>query len=177
MKKGHNRVGGIAIDQLKSIIARIEKLSEEKEGIAADIRDVLAEARGNGWDLKAIRTILKMRKQDAAEREEQETVLDTYLHALGMVPQFDLFDEDEQQETAAIAAPEELSSDEEMYKQAVVIVVRDRKASSSYLQRMLKTGYNRAAQMIEQMEDEGIVGPANHIGKREVLREPGGDVA
>lgn len=93
MKKGHNRVGGIAVAQLKSIIGRVEKLEEEKAGIAADIRDVFAEAKGNGFDVKAIRTIIRMRKQDASEREEQETVLDTYLRALGMQP--DLFDEDD----------------------------------------------------------------------------------
>jgi uncharacterized protein (UPF0335 family) len=92
MKQGHNRVGGVAIDQLKSIIGRVEKLTEEKEGIAADIRDVFAEAKGNGFDIKAIRTIIKMRKMEPQEREEQETVLDTYLVALGMA-QPDLFDE------------------------------------------------------------------------------------
>lgn len=81
--------GGIAADQLKSIIGRVEKLEEEKTGIAADIRDVFAEAKGNGFDTKAIRTIIKMRKMDASEREEQETILDTYLHALGMLPEYD----------------------------------------------------------------------------------------
>jgi uncharacterized protein (UPF0335 family) len=86
MKQGHNSV---AVEQLKSIIARVERLEEEKSGIATDIRDVFAEAKGNGFDVKAIRTILKMRKMDASEREEQETVLDTYLHALGMLPDFD----------------------------------------------------------------------------------------
>ena len=84
-----NRVGGVAADQLKSIIGRVEKLEEEKAGIAADIRDVFAEAKGNGFDVKAIRTIIKMRKMEPAEREEQETVLDTYLHALGMLPDDD----------------------------------------------------------------------------------------
>lgn len=92
MKKGHNRVGGVAIDQLKSIIARVERLEEEKAGLGADIRDVFAEAKGNGFDTKALRTIIKMRKLDAAEREEAETVLQTYLRAIGMQP--DLFDED-----------------------------------------------------------------------------------
>ena len=88
---GHNKakVGGVAVDQLKSIISRIEKLTEEKDGTAADIRDVFAEAKGNGWDIKAIRTILKMRLQDAAQREEEETILDTYLSALGMLPLFE----------------------------------------------------------------------------------------
>lgn len=83
------KVGGVAVDQLKSIIARVEKLEEEKSGIAADIRDVFAEAKGNGFDVKAIRTILKMRKMDASEREEQETILDVYLNALGMLPEYE----------------------------------------------------------------------------------------
>ena len=88
---GHNskRASGVALEQLKSIIARVEKLEEEKAGISADIRDVFAEAKGNGFDVKAIRTILKMRKMDAQEREEEETILDTYLHALGMLPEFE----------------------------------------------------------------------------------------
>lgn len=94
MTIGHNSkkrcAGGVAIDQLKSIIGRVEKLEEEKASLAADIRDVFSEAKGNGFDVKAIRTIIKMRKMDASEREEAETVLDTYCHALGMTP--DLFD-------------------------------------------------------------------------------------
>jgi uncharacterized protein (UPF0335 family) len=89
-KKGHNRVGGVAVDQLKSIIQRVEKLEEEKAGIAADIRDVFSEAKGNGFDVKAIRKIIKLRNMDAQEREEAETVLDSYCRALGMTP--DLFD-------------------------------------------------------------------------------------
>lgn len=97
-KVGHNsrkpRAGGVAIDHLKNIIARLERLEEDKAGISADIRDVFAEAKGNGFDVKAIRIILKLRKLDASEREEQETILDTYLHALGMVQQPDLFDDD-----------------------------------------------------------------------------------
>jgi uncharacterized protein (UPF0335 family) len=93
MKKGHNRAGGVAVDQLKSIIGRVEKLEDEKAALAADIRDVFAEAKGNGFDIKAIRTILRMRKMDAQEREEAETVLDTYLMAMGMMP--DLFDGEE----------------------------------------------------------------------------------
>ena len=83
------RVGGVAVDQLKSIIARIEKLEEEKSAIADDIKDVFAEAKGNGYDIKAIRQIIKLRKMDAQEREEEETILDTYLRALGMLPELD----------------------------------------------------------------------------------------
>ena len=88
-----NRVGGVAVDQLKSIISRIERLEEEKAGLAADIRDVFAEAAGNGFDVPAIRKIIKLRKMDAQEREEAETTLDAYCRALGMTP--DLFDSEE----------------------------------------------------------------------------------
>jgi uncharacterized protein (UPF0335 family) len=71
--------------QLKAIIERIEKLEEEKKTISDDIKDVYAEAKGNGFDVKALRTIIRMRKQDPNERHEQETILDTYKQALGML--------------------------------------------------------------------------------------------
>ena len=74
-----------AQDQLKSIIERIERLEEEKKTISDDIRDVYAEAKGNGFDVKALRTIVRLRKQDANERIEQETILETYMQALGML--------------------------------------------------------------------------------------------
>jgi uncharacterized protein (UPF0335 family) len=74
-----------AKDQLKAIIERIERLEEEKKTISDDIRDVFAEAKGNGFDVKALRTIIRMRKQDANERAEQETILETYMQALGML--------------------------------------------------------------------------------------------
>lgn len=74
-----------ARDQLKAIIERIERLEEEKKAIADDIRDVYSEAKGNGFDTKALRTIIRMRKQDANERAEEETILETYLQALGML--------------------------------------------------------------------------------------------
>lgn len=89
MTKGHNRVGGVSTDQLRSIVERVERLEEEKAGIAADIRDVFAEAKGNGFDVPTIRKILKIRKQDESEREEAENILDTYLNALGMLPLFE----------------------------------------------------------------------------------------
>ena len=74
-----------AKDQLKSIVERVERLEEEKKAIADDIKDVFAEAKVHGFDVKALRTIVKMRKQDANERKEQEAILETYLHALGML--------------------------------------------------------------------------------------------
>ena len=74
-----------AKDQLKAFIERVERLEEEKKALSDDIRDVYAEAKGNGFDVKALRTVVKMRKQDVDERKEQEAILETYLHALGML--------------------------------------------------------------------------------------------
>ena len=73
-----------AKDQLKAIIERIERLEEEKKATSDDIRDVYAEAKGTGFDTKALRTIVRLRKLDMDERREQQEVLDTYLHALGL---------------------------------------------------------------------------------------------
>ncbi|MCX5516395.1 DUF2312 domain-containing protein [Kaistia algarum] len=78
-------VQGIAASQLKSIVERIERLEEEKKAIADDIKDVYGEAKGNGFDTKVLRTIIRLRKQDASEREEQDAILDLYKAALGMV--------------------------------------------------------------------------------------------
>lgn len=78
-------IGDNAREQLKSIIERVERLNEEKKGITSDIADVFSEAKGNGFDVKALRTIIRMRAQDPADRAEQETILETYLHAMGML--------------------------------------------------------------------------------------------
>jgi uncharacterized protein (UPF0335 family) len=75
----------IAKDHLKAFVERIERLEEEKKAIADDIRDVYAEAKGNGFDVKALRTIVRLRKQDKDERMEEETILQTYMVALGML--------------------------------------------------------------------------------------------
>ena len=77
---------GIAASQLKSIVERIERLEEEKKALADDIKDVYAEAKANGFDTKTLRAVVRLRKQDRAEREEQEALLDLYLNALGMMP-------------------------------------------------------------------------------------------
>jgi uncharacterized protein (UPF0335 family) len=73
-----------AKDQLKAFVERVERLEEEKKAIADDIRDVYAEAKGNGFDIKTLRVVVRLRKQDINERKEQEALLETYLHALGM---------------------------------------------------------------------------------------------
>jgi uncharacterized protein (UPF0335 family) len=77
-------VGGIAGDQLRSYIERIERLEREKAALASDIRDVFAEAKGNGFDVTVMRQVLRLRRLDKDHRDELETVLDLYLRALGM---------------------------------------------------------------------------------------------
>ena len=81
-------VGGseeVNAGHLRAFIERIERLEEEKKALADDIKDVYAEAKGNGFDVKALRAIVRLRKQDANERAEQETILETYMQALGML--------------------------------------------------------------------------------------------
>jgi uncharacterized protein (UPF0335 family) len=75
----------IAKDHLKAFVERIERLEEDKKAISDDIRDVYAEAKANGFDTKALRVVIRMRKEDADERKEHEAILETYLHALGMI--------------------------------------------------------------------------------------------
>jgi len=80
----------VARDQLRSVVERVERLAEEKKAIADDIKDVYAEAKGNGFDTKTLRKIVAMRKLDVSERQEQEAMLDMYASALGMIqPAFD----------------------------------------------------------------------------------------
>ncbi|MAR56228.1 MAG: hypothetical protein CMM93_03500 [Rickettsiales bacterium] len=83
------QVGNVAGDQLRSYIERIEKLEEEKADIATDIREVFAEAKGNGFDVKTMRQIIKLRKMDHSDRDEAEYLLDVYKRALGMAPDAD----------------------------------------------------------------------------------------
>ena len=77
-------VGGIATDRLRSLIERIERLEEEKKALGGDIRDIYAEAKSAGFDVKIMRTIIKLRKMNASAREEQEYLLDTYRKALDL---------------------------------------------------------------------------------------------
>ena len=79
------KAGPISADRLKSFVERIEKLEEERRAIGGDVKDVYSEAKGVGYDVKTIRKIVSMRRMDAADRAEEETLLDVYKHALGMV--------------------------------------------------------------------------------------------
>jgi len=77
-------VGGIAADRLRSIVDRIERLEQERKALGDDIKDIYSEAKSAGFDVKVVRQIIRLRKQEPAEVEEQETLLDLYRRALGM---------------------------------------------------------------------------------------------
>ena len=77
-----NEVGGIDSTRLNSLIERIERLEEEKKGISSDIRDIFAEAKGAGFDVKIMKEIIKLRKMNVADRDEKEFLLETYRKAL-----------------------------------------------------------------------------------------------
>lgn len=81
--------GNVSAEQLTQYIERIERLEEEKKALQDDIRDVYAEAKGNGFDAKTMRQIVKLRKMEPHELDEQEMLLDTYKAALGMIPSFE----------------------------------------------------------------------------------------
>ena len=83
-KDQDTEVGGIAADRLRSIVERIERLEEERKGLADNIKDIFAEAKSAGFDVKVVRQIISIRKKEPAEVEEQETLLDLYRRALGM---------------------------------------------------------------------------------------------
>lgn len=82
---GHNSSTKLAAEQLLSVVQRIERLEEQKAEVADDIKDVYSEAKGNGYDTRALRTIIRLRKMDPAQRAEQEAVLDLYKQSLGML--------------------------------------------------------------------------------------------
>lgn len=77
-------IGGVAADRLKSFVERIERLEEEKAALTADVRDIYSEAKGTGFDIKALRQVVRLRKMDRADREQQEEMLDLYKRVLDL---------------------------------------------------------------------------------------------
>ena len=84
VEKPDTKAGGIAADRLRSLVDRIERLEEERKALGSDIRDIYAEAKSAGFDVKVLRQLIRLRKQEPAEVDEQETLLDVYRRALGM---------------------------------------------------------------------------------------------
>lgn len=84
VEKTETKTGGIAADRLRSLVERIERLEEERKALGGDIRDIYAEAKSAGFDVKVLRQLIRIRRQEAADVEEQETLLDVYRRALGM---------------------------------------------------------------------------------------------
>jgi len=105
--------GGVSGEKLRQIVARIEKLEEEKLEVADCIREAYGEAKGFGYDVKVLRQLIKIRKADRAELEEQEAILDVYMHAMGMIP-----GSEETQEANAAAEAKEKENVEDSEKAA-----------------------------------------------------------
>ena len=84
VEKDQAETGGIAADRLRSLVERIERLEEERKALSGDIKDIFAEAKSAGFDVKVLRQLIRIRKQEPAEVEEAETLLDVYRRALGM---------------------------------------------------------------------------------------------
>ena len=171
--------GHVAADELRLLIERAERLEEEKKGLADDIKDVMAEAKSRGYDIKAIRKILGIRKKKREEYQEEEAILETYLHALGMdfgsTPLGSAMQAtplEEAIEAVKQDVREQFNGaveDEDLYDRAVKLVRSEGKASTSWLQRQLRLGYNSAARLIERMERERIVSKPDATGKRAVM--------
>lgn len=181
----------IAHEALKSFIERIERLKEEKKALSDDIKDIFAEAKSTGFDPKIMKELIKLRKMDENDRAEQQVLLDIYMNAMGMTPMEEYaknsleesykakqdnitiagVNDDPVQEMAEGQKKHkvvQLTVQDDLYDKAVAIVLQDKKCSTSYIQRQLKVGYNKAAGIVERMEVEKLVSPADGVGKRTV---------
>lgn len=154
-------------NQLKSIVERVERLEEEKKSIADDIKEVYAEAKGNGFDVKILRKVVALRKRDLSERQEEDALIEIYLTAVGETagapPR-------RPQPSPPLGGRPFGADDEMLYTHAKAIVLAEGgNGSTSFVQRTLQIGYNKAAALMERMEAEGLVSAPNHAGKREIL--------
>src|SRR3546814_65069 len=166
--------GNFSADQLNQLVARIEGLEEEKKALADDIKEVYAEAKAHGFDVKILRQVIRLRKLDRAELAEQESLLQVYMDALGMSTEMvmdavhaDL--EDKKASYGAERAAARAEEEDQHYDAAVELVRQEGNSSVSFIQRKLKIGYNAAARIVERMEKAGVVGAADATGKRDVL--------
>lgn len=185
--EGHNStLNQSAQGQIKSIVERIERLNVEKAEVAEQIKEVFSEAKGVGFDVKVLRKVIARRRVDRAKQAEEDAILDLYLSALGDLPLFaGMAAEDHLVASITLTTgagksvtgtPDEVRSalssvrsDDELYDEAVALVRREGKAGTSFIQRKLQLGYNRAASLVERMEAEHVISAADHAGARKVL--------
>lgn len=166
-------------ERLRLLIERIERLEEEKKGIGDDIKDVYLEGKATGYDPKMMRQIIRLRKMDPNDRREMEAILQVYMAALGMdggagrTP--DMFAGHDGRPEPDRPAPAPSASESERFMEALHLVVDHQNASTSWLQRQMRIGYNAASRLIEELEKRDVVGPPNHVGRRDVLVPPNGE--
>lgn len=162
-------------ERLRLLIERIERLEEEKKGINDDIKDVYLEAKATGFDTKMMREIIRLRKMDPNDRREMQAILQVYLEALGMDRTPDMFAGHDGRPEPDRPAPAPSASESERFMEALHLVVDHQNASTSWLQRQMRIGYNAASRLIEELEKRDVVGPPNHVGRRDVLVPPNGE--
>ena len=157
----------IAREQLRALVERIERLEEEKKAISEDIRDIYAEAKGNGYDVKVLREVVKLRKREAHERQEHDAVLDLYKHALGMIPSASIEE--------MIDAPHSASSDptkpteNALLVTAHKVIVDHNKSSYSLIQNELGITDAKAGKIIQTLESLGVISKPDQMMKRKIL--------
>lgn len=170
--------GNVAADRLRLLIERIERLEDEKKGISDDIKDVYLEAKSDGYDPKIMRQIVRLRKMQPHDRQEMRAVLETYMAALGMTEAPpatpNMFAGHDGRPDPQRPAPAPDATDDERFNEAACLVTQHQNASTAWLQRQMRIGYNAASRLVEQLEQRGVVGPPNHVGKRTVLVPPDG---
>ena len=154
----------VAREQLRAFVERIERLEEEKKALAEDIRDVYAEAKGNGYDVKVMREVVKLRKQEAHERQEHEAVLDLYKHALGMIPSAARI-EGPHSAQATLAKPSENALLVEAHK----LCVEHDRVSYSLLQNEMKIDATKAGKLIASLESHGVISKPDDQMRRKIL--------
>lgn len=169
-------------DQLRLFMERIDRMEEEKKGIADDIRGVYSEAKSQGFDPKIMKALRKLMKMSRDDRDVYEATLDTYRAAVGLdgTPLGDAADREALKGITSVSinggAEMSLAEFDNVTKIAVglseaLAVVRETgKASTSLIQRRLRIGYNAAARLIDMMEEQGFITPPDHLGKRSIIQ-------
>ncbi len=157
---------------LRSYVNRIERLTLEIEAGKDDRKEVYAEAKGHGFDTKIMRMLIRIREMGEDKYYEQQAVLDTYLFAM-KVPEAvaDTVREAHRAMHETTTPPPAVIEGgvDDLYDRAVEVVTNGGKASTSYVQRRLEIGYNRAAALVERMEQLGVVSAPDHRGLRQIL--------
>lgn len=156
-------------NRLQVVVDEIEALEAEKAEIVLQIKEKKTAAAAEGFSKAILNKVLKRRKMTDEQRDEEDALTQIYEGALGMLGGTPLGEAALRRLAQESEEAKADLGDDTLYEKAKALVLTDRKASTSYIQRRLQIGYNLAASFVERMEREGVIGPANASGKREIL--------